>query len=53
VTTEGETNVMESLERKASAADRMFDSIVAEMNNEFSINRSQTFTANMEKPKWM
>jgi len=53
VTTEGEWDVMKNLERKAAAADKMFDAIVAEMNNEMRISRSQTFTNTMEKPQWM
>lgn len=53
VTTEGEADVLTNLERKASAADAMFSSIVAEMNNELRITRSQRFERPAEVPTWM
>lgn len=53
VTTEGEWDVMKNLQRKADAADKMFEKIVSEMNNELSIDRSQTFTKQLEAPAWM
>ena len=53
VTTEGESNVMENLERKAAAAEKMFQSIVEEMGNELRIERGQQFEQSMEVPQWM
>jgi len=52
VTTEGEWDVMKNLQRKADAADKMFQSIVDEMNNELSINRSQKFEKTFKEPQW-
>ena len=52
VTTAGEANVLENLQRKAQAADKMFESIVREMNNELRIDRSQKFEQAMVKPLW-
>ena len=53
VTTEGETNVLKNLQRKSAQADRMFDSLVSEMNSAISINRLTTFTKSMEVPAWL
>jgi hypothetical protein len=53
VTTEGEADVMRNLERKAAAAEKMFQSIVDEMSNELQINRSQYFFNKVELPTWM
>ncbi len=52
VTTEGEWDVMKNLQRKAAAAEKMFQSIVDEMNNELQIDRSQTFIKSVEIPQW-
>ncbi len=52
ITTEGEADVMQNLERKARAAERMFAELVREMNNEMHIDRSQKFTRSMELPQW-
>lgn len=53
VHTEGEWDVMQNLQRKADAADKMFASIVAEMNNEMAIERSVNFITPLETPTWM
>lgn len=53
VTTEGEWDVMKNLERKAKAADEMFQSIVEEMTNELRIDRSQNFIREVQIPTWM
>ncbi len=53
VTTEGESDVMRNLQRKADAADKMFEEIVEEMNNELRIDRSITFNQKVEMPQWM
>jgi hypothetical protein len=53
VTTEGERDVLGNLQRKAEAADRMFSSLVAEMNHAMHLERSNNFTAAMEVPAWL
>jgi len=53
VTTEGEANVTANLQRKAAAADRMFTSLVAEMNQATHIKRTNPFTQEMEIPSWL
>lgn len=53
VTTEGEQYVMENLQRKAAQADKMFSSLVAQMNNAQKIKRVNTATLDMEVPAWL
>jgi len=54
VTTEGEQEVMKNLQRKAVQADRMFESLVAHMQNALSIRRdNSSFTKTMEAPEWL
>lgn len=53
VTTEGEKDVIANLQRKAAAADRMFSSLVAEMNHALNIERSNAFTTQTEVPAWL
>jgi len=53
VTTEGERGVMENLQRKAKAADRMFSELVAEMNKALTIRRSTDHTTQMQVPAWL
>lgn len=53
VTTEGERGVMQNLQRKAKAADKMFDSLVAEMNKSLRIERSSAFTKQEQVPAWL
>ncbi len=53
VTTEGEKDVMDNLQRKARAADRMFSALVAEMNHALHLERVNTFTNEMEVPVWL
>jgi SNF2 family DNA or RNA helicase len=53
VTTEGEREVMKNLQRKASQADRMFSSLVAQMNNALRINRSVSFDTPEIIPSWL
>lgn len=53
ITTEGEQAVKANLQRKADAADRMFSSLVAEMNHSMSLNRSQSFGVKEEVPAWL
>ena len=53
VTTEGEKSVLQNLQRKAIAADRMFSSLVAEMNQAQDIERSVQFTKKEKVPAWL
>lgn len=53
VTTEGEMGVLKNLQRKAEAADVMFDRLVEQMNNAMSRKRSAYGTQPMELPKWL
>jgi hypothetical protein len=52
VTTEGEADVFENLKRKAKACELMFESLVAEMNNELAISKEITFGMNVMKPSF-
>jgi superfamily II DNA or RNA helicase len=53
VTTEGEKDVLKNLQRKATAADRMFSNLVAEMNSALRIERSVAFTKKEQRPAWL
>jgi hypothetical protein len=53
ITTEGETSVLENLQRKAKSADRMFSALVEQMNKSQYINRSVAFTKEQEIPAWL
>lgn len=51
--TEGESRVMENLQRKAEQATQMFGNLVAEMNNAIRINTRMSTNQAMEIPKWL
>lgn len=53
VSTEGEREVLKNLHRKATAADRMFSSLVAEMQSSMSIKRADYAHSNVEVPEWL
>jgi hypothetical protein len=53
VTTEGEKSVLKNLQRKAVAADRMFSSLVAEMNRAQGIGRPVPFIQQETMPSWL
>ena len=53
VTTEGERGVLKNLQRKAAAADEMFSRLVAEMNRELRIDRTDPYTNVEETPSWL
>lgn len=53
ITTTGGQGVVENLNRKSAAADRMFSALVAEMNNALSINRVTEFKGKAELPSWL
>lgn len=53
VTTEGEKSVLQNLQRKADAADRMFSNLVQEMHSALSINRQASFIKKAGMPSWL
>ncbi len=53
VTTEGEQSVLKNLQRKAKAADKMFDNLVEHMNASIAVDRSLKFTKQEEIPSWL
>lgn len=53
ITTEGEQLVLQNLQRKATAANKMFSDLVRHMNNAMSVNRSVSFTQQGEIPSWL
>lgn len=53
VYTEGEGRVMENVQRKAVAADRMFDNLVSEMANAEGVMRRAHSTQPIEVPIWL
>lgn len=53
VTTEAGHGVMDNLQRKARAADTMFSSLVAHMNNAISLSRTTEYNAKVEVPQWL
>jgi hypothetical protein len=53
VCSEGETRVLANLQRKAEAAEKMFENLVALMNNELKIVKRDTNTNKTEVPTWL
>lgn len=53
VLTEGERKVMENLQRKAVQADRMFEHLVAHMNDALAVEKREAFTTKEEIPAWL
>lgn len=53
VSTEGDRGVLLNLKRKAAAADKMFSSLVSEMNSAQKIDRSRYVATTREVPKWI
>lgn len=53
VTTEGGRHALENLQRKAEQANRMFDALVAHMNDALSIQRTNQYTRAVEIPSWL
>ncbi len=54
ITTEGERGVLRNLQRKAEQADRMFSSLVAQMNAALAIDRaSGQFSTKEQIPPWL
>ncbi len=53
ITTEGEADVMQNMQRKSEQADKMFAAIVEHMNNELKLRASTTFKAKAGLPQWL
>jgi hypothetical protein len=53
VTTYGQQNVLRNMERKADAASRMFEQLVALMREELHITKTTGYTKNEEVPSWL
>ena len=53
VTTSGESGVLRNLQRKAKAADEMFEQLVEEMGNAMKIEVGISGTDKMEAPAWL
>ncbi len=53
ITTEGEIEVLKNLQRKSRAADKMFSSLVAFMNESIKIDRGRDFTESEKIPSWL
>src|SRR6266705_506961 len=53
VATEAGANALKNLERKAAAADRMFDSLVAHMHEGMSIRPTVLFDEETQVPSWL
>lgn len=52
VTTKGEEYVLANLQRKAVAADKMFDRLVAHMRSEITVERDGSYPLDQEAPAW-
>ena len=53
ITSEGESAVLKSIERKTAAAEKMFDQLVALMNNELKIKTMNKYTRKEKVPAWL
>lgn len=52
ITTPGGAGALEGLRRKAAAADRMFDALVAHMGEGMQVARTQAYGKRVEVPSW-
>lgn len=53
ITSEGESRVMQNLQRKTAAAEVMFSRLVEMMYNSLTINQENTFTQKEQIPAWL
>lgn len=53
ITTEGQKDVLLNLQRKAKAADGMFDSLVSYMNDSMKVARTEQIAQTWEAPAWL
>lgn len=53
ISSEGEANVLQNLQRKSLAAEKMFERIVALMGRELQIHTQETHTKKSKVPQWL
>lgn len=53
ITSEGERGVLQNLQRKAVASEKMFTQLVELMNNELRIEKQRTETTETQTPLWL
>ncbi len=53
VLTEGERKIMQNLQRKSVAADKMFENLVTEMNSSIKMTRTNEYINKVEVPSWL
>lgn len=53
VTTEGGSNALRNLQRKAAQADRMFEALVTHMRDALTIRRTEDYDKAVEAPPWL
>jgi len=53
ICTDGDTRVLEVIQHKSDAADKMFSDLVAHMNDELDIKTDHTYELQMEVPQWL
>ena len=53
ITTDGQENVLASLQRKTEAAETMFANLVSMMSDELQIRKRNDYTTKEEVPTWL
>lgn len=53
IRTDGDAAVLANLQRKAGAADKMFEDLVAHMNNAITMDRNRAYSKAVEVPRWL
>lgn len=53
ISTEGDHGVLSNMQKKAAQSDAMFENLVAFMNDQLRIERSETFTTQEQTPTWL
>jgi len=53
ISSEGESNVLSNMSRKAAAAEKMFEHLVSLINNELKIERKTKNETKLKKPSWL
>jgi hypothetical protein len=53
ITTEGQSRVLDNLQRKAAQADAMFDSLITHMNAALAVERTKYSPTPVEVPTWL
>lgn len=52
ITTEGGANALKNLQRKATAADQMFDALISHMRDALAVSRTVNYPVPVEVPTW-